>query len=121
MISRENEMATIAAYFLSKFDEAAVNALGFSSRQQAFDKIGDIVGAKSNYIKQRRDEFDVLTESHRRGYCKRKPTDYVVHMHQTLDPFTFDELKEKVCEILAKQNFYWPRRDPDGNMQKKPT
>jgi len=102
MISHENEMGTIAAYFLSKFDEVAVNVLGFSSRQQAFNKISDIVGAKSNYIKQRRDEFDVLTGSHRRGYCTRKPTDYVLHMHYTLDQLTFDELKEKVCAILGK-------------------
>ena len=100
MISRKNELASIVAYYLSKYDMRAVTALGCHSRKEAFEFTADRLEVKSNYVKQRRDEFDVLTGSHRNGYCNRKPIDYVIFMHDTLNILSFEELSSKVMNIL---------------------
>ena len=62
---------SIIAYYLSEFDMKAVNALGYANRSIAFKEISIAMGKPNNYLKRRRDEFDVITSSQRRGQCNR--------------------------------------------------
>lgn len=58
---------SVIAYYLSEYDMKAVKELGFRTRQEAFNEISIIMGRENNYLKLRRDEFDVLTSSNRKG------------------------------------------------------
>ena len=52
---------SVIAYYLSEYDMKAVKELGFRTRQEAFNEISVIMGSEKNYMKLRREEFDVLT------------------------------------------------------------
>lgn len=65
------EKQIVAGLFLSKFDKAGLNTLGFSSFTEAFNTIGFALGAKPASIKNYRDEFDPIYSSQRKGWHKR--------------------------------------------------
>lgn len=96
----QNMKLSVVAYYLSKFDLNAVEALGFKNRTVAINQISLKVGNGNNYLKQRRDEFDVLTESHRRGYANRKPTASVIDIHNHLKDIHFDDFTSIVTQIV---------------------
>ena len=50
----------IIAYYLSEYDMDAVLKLGYASRSEAFQKIGQFFGKNNNYLKRLRDEYDVV-------------------------------------------------------------
>lgn len=59
-----------------------------------------IIGSANNYLKLRRDEFDVLTGSHRRGYANREPIPSVLEMHNQLKDITFGDFTDIVTQFL---------------------
>lgn len=96
----QNIKLSVIAYYLSKFDMNAVAALGYSNRTSAIRDISGKVGNGNNYLKQRRDEFDVLTESHRRGYANREPVRSVLELHEELKNISFDDFTNIVLEFI---------------------
>lgn len=91
---------SIIAYYLSKFDMDAVKALGYKNRSAAIQDISANAGKDNNFLKLRRDEFDVLTASHRRGYANRKPAHGVLKMHNDLKDINFDDFSNIVFQII---------------------
>ena len=67
MLTDINRKISIIAYYLSKFDMDAVRALGYENFSKAFEGTSSRFGKNNNYMKLRRDEFDVLTGSSRKG------------------------------------------------------
>ena len=65
------EKQIVAGLFLSKFDKAGLETLGFSGFTEAFNAIGFALGAKPASIKNYRDEFDPVFSSRRKGWHKR--------------------------------------------------
>ena len=55
------KLMDIIAYYLSEYDMDAVLKLGYTSRSEAFQKIGQCFGKNNNYLKRLRDEYDVVT------------------------------------------------------------
>lgn len=55
-------------------------------------------------MKLRRDEFDVLTGSHRKGWRNREPSSAVLEMHERLKEKSFDELKGIVLALIYNKN-----------------
>lgn len=51
-------------------------------------------------MKLRRDEFDVLTNSHRQGWRNRNPAKGVAELTNYLDCFSFNELTDIVISII---------------------
>ena len=100
MITDANRKISIIAYYLSKFDMDAVRALGYENFSRAFEGISARFGKNNNYMKLRRDEFDVLTGSSRKGWHKRSPTFSVVLMHNDLKNYNFEELTNIVNALL---------------------
>jgi hypothetical protein len=72
----ENELAMIVAFYLSKYGERGLANLGYRSYRQAFDSVGDLLGVKSNSVKNWRDEFDPFYDNSRKGWYRRgiRPT-----------------------------------------------
>lgn len=88
-MDRNRKLAHIAAYYLSRFDKEAIVNLGYKSDKEAWAKIGEALNIKPNYIKFRRDEFDVV-HPHRLGWHKRPMTLSII---RTLDAYgNLDEI-----------------------------
>ena len=88
-MDRERKLAHIVAYYLSRFDKEAIVNLGYKSDKEAWAKIGDALNIKPNYIKFRRDEFDVV-HPYRLGWHKRPMTLSII---RTIDAYeNFDEI-----------------------------
>lgn len=67
---------------MSEYDILAVKELGFSNRSEAFKAISILMGRDNNYLKLRRDEFDVLTNSTRNGWKNRPVAPDVQKMYK---------------------------------------
>lgn len=60
IIVDNTKLMDIIAYYLSEYDMDAVLKLGYASRSEAFQKIGQFFGKNNNYLKRLRDEYDVV-------------------------------------------------------------
>lgn len=98
MLTDINRKISIIAYYLSKYNMDAVRALGYDNFSRAFEGISSRFGKNNNYMKLRRDEFDVLTGSSRKGWHKRAPASAVVLMHNDLKNYNFEDL---TCIVKA--------------------
>lgn len=65
-----NLLATIIAFYLSKFNDLALKKLGYKTYKDAFMECGRLIDVKPNYIKLRRDEFDPVY-NWRKGWRNR--------------------------------------------------
>ena len=102
-MNRETQHLSIIAYYLSKYDRDAVETLGFPTQQKALSELSALYGHANAYLKMRRDEFDVVTGSHRKGFRNRKPALSVSNMAALLDQYTFDELSEMINDMIRQQ------------------
>lgn len=100
MLTDANRKISIIAYYLSKFDMDAVRALGYENYSRAFEGVSARFGKNNSYMKLRRDEFDVLTGSSRKGWHKRDPISSVVLMHNDLKNYNFEEFTQIVKSLM---------------------
>ncbi len=100
-INKINEKLSVIAYYLSKFEKEAIAELGYKNITRALDDISEQVGTGNQYLKRRRDEFDVLTNSHRKGQNKRLPNKGVLAFHNELKDIGFLEFTKTVKEIIS--------------------
>jgi hypothetical protein len=70
------DKAILIGLYLSKFDEAALTALGFDGFKQAFNTLGYSIGFNPSSIKNYRDEFDPLFPNPRKGWHNRPLREY---------------------------------------------
>jgi hypothetical protein len=95
----EKRSAHIYAYFLSRFDKQALQSLDFRTDLQAFQVGADRLGVVPNYIKFRRDEFDV-EHPHRKGWHKRKMSPSITSVINTFRELDFEAMVGIVREML---------------------
>ena len=97
---------SIIAYYLSEYDTAALQALGFKTQTAAFKEISVLFNRDNNYLKLRRDEFDALpgSSSHRNGFKNRPPAKQVVNLAAYLKGFSFEDLTELVKSLIDAQS-----------------
>jgi hypothetical protein len=99
--SNDNIITSLIAFFLSKFDKAAVAYLGYPTFTAACNALATAVKAKPNYIKLRRDEFDAFFPNNsRQGWNKRNPTPAVVRFFTEFDVYSFDELGSRIKILI---------------------
>ncbi|HPG92137.1 MAG TPA: hypothetical protein PK675_01860 [Clostridia bacterium] len=97
----DNRIASLIAFFLSKYDKEAVAYLGYATFSAAYNSLADLVNSKPNYIKLRRDEFDVFFPNNsRQGWNKRNPTPAVVRFFTEFDIYSFEELGRKIKLLI---------------------
>ena len=100
MLTDANRKISIIAYYLSKFDMDAVRALGYENCSRAFEGVSARFGKNNSYMKLRRDEFDVLTGSSRKGWHKRPPIPTVLLLHNDLKNYGFEEFTQIVKLLI---------------------
>lgn len=91
---------SIIAYYLSKYDVLAIQALKYKNITQAIKDISIKLGRENAYLKLRRDEFDALTDSPRKGFRNRDPVKDVSNLFSELSVYDFESLTKKVQSIL---------------------
>ncbi len=67
-----NKKMMLAGLFLSKFNEAGYEALGYKSFAEAYRGLAAVVGGPWRSVKQYRDEFDPVFDNGRKGWWNRK-------------------------------------------------
>ena len=90
----------LIAYYLSEFDEKAFAALDFENKTKGFDEIAVLFDKSGNYLRRLRDEYDVVTNSSRRGQCNRPPRARIISTSEYLRQFSFKELTDIVKALL---------------------
>jgi hypothetical protein len=126
MLTDANRKISIIAYYLSKFDMDAVRALGYENYSRAFEGVSARFGKNNSYMKLRRDEFDVLTGSSRKGWHKRPPIPTVLLLHNDLKNYGFEEftqivklLIEDSDEVYQSPAIQWMTEESSQNSPKK--
>jgi hypothetical protein len=98
-----NILATIAAFYLSKYNEDGLKNLGFKSFNEAFETIANLLNVKRNYVKLRRDEFDPIYPW-RQGW-KRPMDKRIIRTIEILDDLEEFDLREIVNNILYNPSY----------------
>jgi hypothetical protein len=104
-MKENHSLALICAYYLSKFDQAAYKNLGYSSKKDTHESIGQILNVKPNSVKNMRDEFDPLHENHRAGWYQRPLSPSRVKVVEAFQDLSEEELRDIVLEIINNPLF----------------
>lgn len=100
---KNNTLAIIVAFYLSKFDKMGLNNLKFNSFNDAFEVCANLLNVKRNYIKLRRDEFDPVFPW-RQGW-KRPMDKRIIRAIEILDELDEVDLREIVENILHNPSY----------------
>lgn len=100
-IENRNELILTGLY-LSKFDKAGLDKLGFSSFKEAFNTLGYALNGKPASIKNYRDEFDPYFDNNRQGWHKRKLRDYCKAVLDSAKDLSFDEFTKIISGFIVK-------------------
>ncbi len=93
LTSRQKQV--LCGLYLSKFDTAGLNSLGFETFAEAFNVIGYSLGSEPASIKNYRDEFDPFFPNMRKGWHKRQMREYcreIYEKYKSLDLADFTGL-----------------------------
>ena len=90
----------ILAYYLSEYDTEAFKELGFRTQTEGFESLASLYGKKGSYLRRLRDEYDVVTNSFRRGQCNRPPRKRIICTTKYLKQFTYSEITELVNTLI---------------------
>lgn len=99
-MKQANKLALIVAFYLSKFDDRAYQALGFGNQGRTHEAIGRQLGVKPNTIKNMRDEFDPLHTNKRVGWYQKELGPSRQLIANAFDEFTELDLETYVKAIL---------------------
>ncbi|WP_435524603.1 hypothetical protein [Chryseobacterium indoltheticum] len=101
-MDNKRKRAHIVAYYLSRFDKVALSNLGYKTDKEAFHKIAQALDVLPNYIKFRRDEFDVA-HPHRKGWHKRPMTMSIINTINALQEIDERALRSIVLEYSGER------------------
>lgn len=93
---------SIIAYYLSEFDTKAVEQLGYGSRSKVFEYVSALFNKNGNYLKRLRDEYDVVTNSYRKGQRNRTPRKRIALSASKLKNYNFEELTSIVEGLISE-------------------
>lgn len=99
----ENELAMIAAFYLSKFGEEGIARLGFRTYKQAFEEIGRALHVNPNSVKNWRDEFDPYYDTGRKGWYQRKIRPSRQAVMTAFDDLSEGALRAVVLDIIRPE------------------
>jgi hypothetical protein len=112
-MKQSNYLCLVVAYYLSRYDKNAYNALGFGNRTETHRAVAKILEANANTLKNMRDEFDPLHDNKRAGWYQRelRPSrQKIVEAFQNLEE---EELRDLVKEILENKKVIEPTNPVD--------
>ena len=107
-----NKLTLYISYYLARFNNEALQHLGYSTWNEAFGDVSRKLKVKAHSVKNWRDEFDPLF-GHRAGWYQRPMTRSRVKVAQALEFLTEIQIRELVKDILSGKL----KQDPDAEDQ----
>lgn len=90
----------LVAYYLSKTNKAGLQALGYKTFLEAFQKLSAILKQKVNTVKNMRDEFDPLFDNGRKGWYQRPLSHSRKEVHEKYNNVSFEDMTDIVKKII---------------------
>lgn len=101
-MKKENELALIIAFYISKYDKQGIRNLGYSTFNEAYRDIEEKIGVKATSVKNRRDEFDPIHDNERVGWYQRPMSPSRVKIVEQFSSMTEPTLRGIVLDILKR-------------------
>ncbi|SFK27755.1 protein of unknown function [Desulfomicrobium apsheronum] len=105
----QNQLALVVAYYLSRFDAKAYEALGYGSQAKAHDAIASAIGVKPATLSNMRDEFDPAFDNPRKGWHKREMHPTRKKIIALFQDFSGESLLALVQGIIKNKEHTLPR------------
>jgi hypothetical protein len=103
-MKKQNELALIIAFYMSKYDKSACHNLGYRNFTEACRNIGSNLDVKPSTLRNMRDEFDSVNETIRAGWYQRPLRPSRLAVAQAFDAMTEATLGDLVKEIISDPN-----------------
>lgn len=94
------DKAVLIGLFLSRFDKAALNVLGFAGFRQAYNVLGYSIGFLPKSIQNYRDEFDPYFPNQRKGWRNRNLRDYCKYYMERTAYLSFGDFYELIRSFI---------------------
>jgi hypothetical protein len=104
------EQAVIISYYLSRFNNEALNNLGYNSWKDAFEDLSEKLQINKHTIKNWRDEFDPF-HGHRAGWHQRQPRKTISNIISQFEQLEEYDIRPIVEEILNGNHIELPSID----------
>ena len=101
-MKKQNELALIIAFYMSKYNQSAWGSLGYKTFTEACRNIDNRLDVKPNTLKNMRDEFDSVNETDRAGWYQRPLRPSRLAVAQAFDAMAETTLGELVKEIISE-------------------
>ena len=105
-----NEQAIVVSYYLSRFNDEAVNNLGYTTWKDAFDDLSDKLQINKHTIKNWRDEFDPF-HGHRAGWHQRQPRKTISNIISQFEQLEEFDIRQIAVEIINGNKIDLPEID----------
>jgi hypothetical protein len=99
-MTEAHKRALIVAYYLSRFDRKGVRSLGYTTFEQAYNQIGEVLSVKPATIKNMRDSFDPYCSQVRVGWYQRPILRSRANVIQAYDELSEAAMAEIVRALL---------------------
>lgn len=109
-----NEQAIVVSYYLSRFNDVAVNNLGYRTWKDAFDDLSDKLQINKHTIKNWRDEFDPF-HGHRAGWHQRQPRKTISNIISQFEQLEEFDIRQIAVEIINGNKLDLPEIDNSEN------
>jgi hypothetical protein len=95
------EKAIVAGIYLSKYDKAGLDRLGFAGFTEAFNVIGYALGSRPASINNYRDEFDPMFPNPRKGWHKRPMRHYCREVFEKYKDLDFESFTGLIASFVG--------------------
>ena len=109
-----NEQAIVVSYYLSRFNDEAVNNLGYKTWKDAFDDLSHKLQINKHTIKNWRDEFDPF-HGHRAGWHQRQPRKTISNIISQFEQLEEFDIRQIAVEIINGNKIDLPELDNSDN------
>lgn len=111
---KNKEQAIVVSYYLSRFNDDAVNNLGYKTWKDAFDDLSDKLQINKHTIKNWRDEFDPF-HGHRAGWHQRQPRKTISNIISQFEQLEEFDIRQIALEIINGNKIDLPEIDNSEN------
>ena len=108
-----SENSIYISYYLSRFNEEAIENLGYQTWKQAFEDLSDKLKINKHTIKNWRDEFDPF-HGHRAGWHQRPPRKIISSIISQFEQLEEYDVRQIVIEIIRGNLVEFPIIDDSG-------
>ena len=99
-MENNHKLGLYVSYYLSRFDKAAYQNLGFGKQVSTHKKIGELLNINPYTIQNWRDQFDPL-HGHRVGWHQREITQSRINVAKALEDLNEVQVQSIVNDILS--------------------